>query len=554
MFGDKRASQFIAIVGLSFVLSACLVSLARAEDGATPAAAASDAKAAAKEAEPTTTKDPQIALDDLELLLEPMTKDETETEAKGWYSLLRAKEREITVAELDVRRKNREIAQLEKQKTAAADLAKATDEVKAATSDKDKEAAAQHLAEAQKNLAQTVKTASKETAKEEKKAEATTAAMAKQADAAPPPAATVDSGAPAAGVKVVPAAASDKEVLQKAAESAAKKSEGAGDTAKVEKVVAATEKEAAAADQIKTLAESTPAAAGSAVAANATAPGAAAAVADTSKKAEKLAEKADEATAAKTDVKVQLVDYSTQLMGERTGLTDRLKLVLDKLEAKGGDDKPYRLYIASIGGIKIDVTDRTATLARISGWLSSEEGGLRLAREVGTFLAYIIGSILVARIVRMILRRVMSGDHVTSHLLRDFIISSSGRVIIAIGFLLALSALEVNLAPLLAVIGAAGFVVAFALQGTLSNFASGLLIMVFKPFDDGDDVDVGGGIKGKVTHVTIFSTYIRADDGITKIVPNDTIWKNVIVNETTGIVKSPPAGDAKPPEGNAEAA
>jgi hypothetical protein len=198
MFGDKRARQFIAIVGLSFVLSAGLMSLARADNAA---AAASDTKAAAKEAEPTTTKDPQIALDYLELLLEPMTKDETETEAKGWYSLLRAKEREITVAELDVRRKNREIAQLEKQKAAAADLAKATEEVKAATSDKDKEAAAQHLEEAQKSLAQTVKTASKETAKEEKKAEATTAAMAKQAEAAPPTAATVDSRGPCAGRK-----------------------------------------------------------------------------------------------------------------------------------------------------------------------------------------------------------------------------------------------------------------------------------------------------------------------------------------------------------------
>ena len=240
-------------------------------------------------------------------------------------------------------------------------------------------------------------------------------------------------------------------------------------------------------------------------------------------------------------------------MGERTALTDRLKLVLDKLDAKGGDGKSYRLYIASIGGIKIDVTDRTATLARISGWLSSEEGGLRLARDVGTFLAYIIGSILVARIVRMILRRVMSGGHVTSHLLRDFIISSSGRVIIAIGFLLALSALEVNLAPLLAVIGAAGFVVAFALQGTLSNFASGLLIMVFKPFDVGDEVEVGGGIKGRVTHVTIFSTYIRTDDGPVKIVPNDNIWKNVIVNLTTGVVKAPPSGDAPPPEAESSA-
>jgi small conductance mechanosensitive channel len=544
--GDKRLIRLIAVAGLSFALSIGPHSASRADDAAPAAATAADAKAAVKDAEPTTTKDPQIALDDLELLLEPMTKEETETEANGWYSLLRAKEREITVAELDVRRKNREIAQLEKQKTAAADLAKATEEVKAATSDKDKEAANQHLSEAQKTLAETVKTATKETAKEDKKAEATTAAMAKQADAAPPPAATVDSGAPTGGAKVI-AAASDKDILQKAAAAAEKKLEGTGDTAKVEKVVAATEKEAAAADQIKTLAESTPAAAGSAVSASA-------AVADTSKKAEKLAEKADEATAAKTDVKVQLVDYSTQLMGERTGLTDRLKLVLDKLEAKGGDGKSYRMYIASIGGIKIDVTDRTATLARVSGWLSSEEGGLRLAREVGTFLAYIIGSILVARIVRMILRRVMSGDHVTSHLLRDFIISSSGRVIIAIGFLLALSALEVNLAPLLAVIGAAGFVVAFALQGTLSNFASGLLIMVFKPFDVGDDVEVGGGIKGKVTHVTIFSTYIRTEDGITKIVPNDNIWKSVIVNETTGVVKAPPTVEANPPEAKSEAA
>ena len=253
--GEKRLIQLIAVAGLSFALSIGPPSASRAEDAAAPAAA--DAKAPAKNAEPTTTKDPQIALDDLELLLEPMTTEETETEAKGWYSLLRAKEREITVAELDVRRKNREIAQLEKQKTAAADLAKATEEVKAAASDKDKEAAAQHLAEAQKNLAQTVKTASKETAKEEKKAEATTAALAKQADAAPPPAATVDAATPASGAKVMPAA-SDKDVLQKAAESAAKKSEGTGDTAKVEKVVAASEKEAAAADQIKTLAEINP--------------------------------------------------------------------------------------------------------------------------------------------------------------------------------------------------------------------------------------------------------------------------------------------------------
>ncbi len=185
-------------------------------------------------------------------------------------------------------------------------------------------------------------------------------------------------------------------------------------------------------------------------------------------------------------------------------------------------------------------------MARISAWLTADEGGLRWAFNLATFLAYIIGSIIVAWIARMILRRLMRDSHMTSHLLRDFIIVSSGRIIVAIGVLLGLSSLEVNLAPLLAIIGAAGFVVAFALQGTLSNFASGLLIMVNKPFDVGDEVEVGGGIKGKVSRVSIFSTYILTDDGLLKIVPNDNIWKSVIVNQTTGVVKTPAVAEAKP--------
>jgi small conductance mechanosensitive channel len=191
------------------------------------------------------------------------------------------------------------------------------------------------------------------------------------------------------------------------------------------------------------------------------------------------------------------------------------------------------------------VSDQAATRARVLTWLTADEGGLRWARDLGTFIGYLLGSVLVAWIVRAILRRVMSRGRMASQLLRDFVLTSSGRIIVAIGFLLGLSALEVNLAPLLAIIGAAGFVVAFALQGTLSNFASGLLIMAFKPFDVGDEVEVGGGIKGKVTHVTVFNTHIRSDEGLQKIVPNDAIWHNVIINETTGTAKSPVAPDSK---------
>ncbi|HTR12437.1 MAG TPA: mechanosensitive ion channel domain-containing protein, partial [Roseiarcus sp.] len=539
----KLTIRFTAVAGLTLALITGPSSWGFATDEARPAAAApatSKDAPPAKEPEPVTTKDPQIALEDLELLLAPVTKDEIETEAKGWFALLRAKEREISVAELNVRRKNREIAQLEKQKAAAAELAKATEEAKAAdksASKKDKEAATQRVAEAQKTLAKTVDAASKETAKEEKKAEATTEAMAKQADAAPPPAPATDSGSAVAS-------ASDQDLLQKAAEKAAKTSEGEQDEARVEKVVAASEKEAATTTQVKSLAQTADSAAGAA---------SPMAAGQTSKGAEQLAEKTKEATAAKTDVKVQLVDYSTQLMSERTALVDRLKVVLDKWEQKGGDPKTYRLYIASIGGIKVDVSDQAATWARLKAWLTADEGGLRWARNLAIFVGYILGSIVAAWIVRAILRRVMSGGRFASQLLRDFVVVSSGRIIVALGVLLGLSALEVNLAPLLAVIGAAGFVVAFALQGTLSNFASGILIMVFKPFDVGDQVEVGGDIEGKVSRVSIFSTYIRTDDGFEKIVPNDSIWKNVIVNRTTGHVELPKGAEAKPAEAKSEA-
>ena len=100
-----------------------------------------------------------------------------------------------------------------------------------------------------------------------------------------------------------------------------------------------------------------------------------------------------------------------------------------------------------------------------------------------------------------------------------------------------------NLAPLLAVIGAAGFVVAFALQGTLSNFASGAPHHgVQASSTSAMRSKSAAALRARCTHVTIFSTYIRTDDGSVKIVPNDNIWKNVIVNQTTGVVKAPPSG------------
>ena len=534
----RLISSARVILFACFALSLMLVATrsgVQAQSAAQPAGAEVTGDVTKPEPVATTTVDPGIALDDLEIMLEPLTRAEVETEAKGWFALLRAKVSEISVAELAVHRKNREIEQLAKEKAAAETLAEATKDVRSQQSDaevtaEERAAAAERLAAAQEDLARTVETAQKEGARDQEQATtAANVANTKKAEATKIAAPTSGDSEVTGDVTEVTAAA----VQQKAAETGEDK-EG----------VSATQKEASAVNAVELLVEATPDAAKSGTAAAGGGSGPAESADQTSAKAEQLADKADEATGAKTEVKVALVDYSTQLTSERTALADRLKLVLDKWELKGGDPTEYRQYISSLSGFKIDVSDQTATLARAKAWLAADEGGLRWSRNLGIFLGYVMGSIVAAWITRKILRRAMSVTNVSSNLLRDFVVAMSGRAIVFFGVLLGLSALEFNLAPILAAVGAAGFVVAFALQGTLSNFASGLLIMVNKPFDVGDKVDIGSGIKGRVRAVTIFSTMVEADDGLTMIVPNNTVWSGVIVNHSTSTVSNSGATDA----------
>jgi len=103
--------------------------------------------------------------------------------------------------------------------------------------------------------------------------------------------------------------------------------------------------------------------------------------------------------------------------------------------------------------------------------------------------------------------------------------------VMAIGLIMALAALEFSIGPLLAVVGAAGFVIAFALQDSLSNFASGLMILFFHPFDEGDVVDAGG-VSGKVQSMNLVSTTIQTFDNKRMVVPNNKIWNDVITNAT----------------------
>jgi small conductance mechanosensitive channel len=118
-----------------------------------------------------------------------------------------------------------------------------------------------------------------------------------------------------------------------------------------------------------------------------------------------------------------------------------------------------------------------------------------------------------------------------SSLASDFFIKTTGRLIMLLGLIIAIGQLGVEVGPLLAGLGIAGFVIGFALQDTLSNFASGMMILVYRPFDVGDVIEAGG-VTGKVDQMNLVSTMILTFDNQLLIVPNKQVWGGIIRNVT----------------------
>ncbi len=111
------------------------------------------------------------------------------------------------------------------------------------------------------------------------------------------------------------------------------------------------------------------------------------------------------------------------------------------------------------------------------------------------------------------------------------IVASAANGVFVIGVLIALSQLGISIGPLLAGLGIAGIVIGFALQDTLANFASGMMILLYRPYDVGDLVDAGGEF-GTVTDMSLVSTVILTLDNQKLVVPNNLIWGGVIRNVT----------------------
>ncbi|MDH3777169.1 MAG: mechanosensitive ion channel, partial [Desulfobulbaceae bacterium] len=256
---------------------------------------------------------------------------------------------------------------------------------------------------------------------------------------------------------------------------------------------------------------------------------------------EKVAEKVaaiDEAEEAKKAEKVDLLESVTTLREERTLMLDNMRIVINELDAKTDKDdadtrakiKDYRRYISTVSGIHVDVSDTTSAWVSLKGWVTSKQGGLRWLVNIGSFLGILVLSWFLAKFLSKMMHKAMARVALSA-LLVDFLVKSVHWVVMLIGIIWALSALEISIAPLLALVGAAGFIIAFAMQDSLSNFASGLMILFFRPFDMDDLVDAGG-VSGKVSSMNLVSTTIRTLDNKLMVVPNSKIWNDVITNAT----------------------
>lgn len=148
-------------------------------------------------------------------------------------------------------------------------------------------------------------------------------------------------------------------------------------------------------------------------------------------------------------------------------------------------------------------------------------------RIVGAIVILIVGRI-VAGIVAKAIRKSCDKGSVDPTLATFF--ARMGHVtIIIFAVLAALAKFGVQTASFVAVLGAAGFAVGFALQGSLSNFAAGVMLLAFRPFKIGDFIDAGG-TAGSVKEIGLFTTTLATPDNVKVIVPNGGIFGGTIKN------------------------
>ena len=230
----------------------------------------------------------------------------------------------------------------------------------------------------------------------------------------------------------------------------------------------------------------------------------------------------------------ELKDQLVVLRTEETALAERARTVLDALKAKGGDVQVAEQFINAVSDIS-ETTDtasyRAAIVAEVTNWVSRDDGGRLWVKRFLVAAIILLVFWVISKFAGRFTARALSRHPRASNLLENFARRTTGGVVFVVGILMALSALGVEIGPMMAALGAGGFIVGFALQETLGSFASGLMIMVYRPFDVDDYVSVAG-VEGTVKEMSLVSTTLLTVDNKVLIIPNKKAWGDTIVNFT----------------------
>ena len=161
-------------------------------------------------------------------------------------------------------------------------------------------------------------------------------------------------------------------------------------------------------------------------------------------------------------------------------------------------------------------------------WTMIQTTGVDLGiNVVSAIVIFFVGKWIVNIIVKGLMKAMQKGDMDIT--LRRFVSNLARMLLMLFVIIAAIHQLGIQTASLIALLGAAGLAVGLALQGSLSNFAAGVLIVLFRPYKVGDWIE-GGGVSGAVEEVQILTTVLKTGDNKRVIIPNSQIMGTTITN------------------------
>jgi len=219
-------------------------------------------------------------------------------------------------------------------------------------------------------------------------------------------------------------------------------------------------------------------------------------------------------------------------------LNDALRQLVAMMEKLGLPVTQYRQQVVTAAGtVTTDILDVQVMKGLIEKWLQTAGSWAKtnlpgILFNLLLFLLIIWATLATAGIIRRLVERGLNrtSTHL-SQLARRMLIASAGNLVLLLGILFGLAQLGISVGPMLAGLGIAGFIVGFALQDTLGNFASGMMILLYRPYDVGDFIETNG-VLGKVSHMSMVNTTVLTIDNQTLVLPNGKIWGDVIKNVT----------------------